>query len=250
MTGKLVLHYFPRSHWSRAVSLLIAELGLEVERSLVDIRKNASFEPAYLALNPRGVVPTLCDGETVVWDSLAIARHLDGLAGTAKCPLDGPVAARVNELEAFPLMLFSYAEWVKGKRGERSASILDDKVDRARRYADAHPEHRAAYTRKAAFFARFRDEVYDDAHVAEQTRRCRDTLDGLGEAVRGGAFAAGDGYTFADAILTSILFRLVDLGRIDHWHGDTEHGLHGYFERMKARPSYRAVFEDDPLLSA
>lgn len=33
-------------------------------------------EPAYLQLNPNGVVPTLIDGDTVVWESNAILRYL------------------------------------------------------------------------------------------------------------------------------------------------------------------------------
>lgn len=38
-------------------------------------------EPAYLAMNPNGLVPTLRDGDLVIWESHAIIRYLAGAYG-------------------------------------------------------------------------------------------------------------------------------------------------------------------------
>ena len=54
--------------------------------------------------------------------------------------------------------------------------------------------------------------------------------------------------SFADCIATSILWRLIDLGKVDGWSRDPDHGLYSYWQRIKARPSFRAVFYDDPLI--
>ncbi len=55
------------------------------------------------------------------------------------------------------------------------------------------------------------------------------------------------GYALADAIATSVLCRLADLRRVDHWVG-RDHPLARYYDRMRARPSFAAVFTDDPNL--
>lgn len=249
----LILYYFPTSHWSRIISLALAESGLEHQRRLVDIRAGASFEPDYLRINPRGVVPTLVDGDTVVWDGRRIARHIDERAKSELWRAgDSEAQAWIERPHDFPIMLFSYAVWVLGQRGEKSATILDDKVERARRLADAHPELAELYLRKAAFFDAFRVRVYDDEHLARERARWRGVLDEMGRALAERPWLAGADYSFADCIATSILYRLVDLGDrggLDHWYHDAAHGLTAYFARLRGRPSYTAVFIDDPLIS-
>jgi len=241
------LHYFPNSHWSRAITLVLAEKGLSFERTLVDIRKNASFEPNYIGLNPRGVVPTLVHDGRVVTNGPTIAAYLDTVGGPPLCRPE--TASWARRMEEFPLMLFSYSVWVLGKRGERSASILDDKVSRAERYAAKYPEHAAAYERKKRFFETFRDEVNDDEHVARQSVVWGETLDELSGLVETHGMIHDSGYSFADAIATSVLYRLRDLKKLDDWVG-ADHPLQRYLERLEARPSFGAVFRDDPLLAS
>lgn len=245
-------HYFPTSHWSRVASLVVAEKGLEVERIMVDIRHNATFEPSYIRLNCKGVVPTLVHDGEVVTNTLRITAHLDAACDGASLYTgmnDDEVIRRVKQLEGFPTMLFSYSVWIKGRKGENSASILDDKVARAQRYATEHPELQAHYARKAAFFEAFRMSVHDADHVASEVERCRAVLDEMGRVLRERAWLAGERYSLADCIATALLYRLIDLELLDHWNGDEQHGLHDYYQRLCARPSFRAVFRDDPLIA-
>lgn len=243
------LHYFPTSHWSRVISLVIAEKGLTPTRRLVDIRHHATFAPEYIRLNPRGVVPTLVDGARVVWDSLRIAEYLDERAGP---PLYGPDPAlreRVRELEEFPVMLFSYSVWTKGLKGERSADILAGKITLAREHAARYPALRQEYERKASFFERFRAEVYDERVVADALGRWGAYLEAMGETVRARPWLLGEDYSLADCIAVSTLYRLIDLGLLDAWSTTPGHPLRAYYDRLRARPSFAAVFTDDPLLA-
>jgi glutathione S-transferase len=58
------LYYSPGSA-SMVVHLALLEIGLPYELKLVDFSRRAQTEPAYLKLNPQGVVPTLIiDGVT------------------------------------------------------------------------------------------------------------------------------------------------------------------------------------------
>lgn len=60
---------------SLAPHLALAEIGVPYELVEID-REEAQTDPAYRALNPLGVVPTLVDGERVQTESAAILLYL------------------------------------------------------------------------------------------------------------------------------------------------------------------------------
>src|SRR5512147_2099139 len=74
------LHYFP-GNASLIPHLLLEELGLPFELALVDRGHQAHKSPAYLKLNPNGLIPVLvesgrADGELVLYETAAICLHL------------------------------------------------------------------------------------------------------------------------------------------------------------------------------
>jgi len=54
----------------------LRELGAPHQLVLIDTEKGAQQSPDYLRLNPHGRVPTLVDGELVVYEAAAICLHL------------------------------------------------------------------------------------------------------------------------------------------------------------------------------
>lgn len=69
------LHYHP-SNASFAPHVLLHELGLPFELVLVDRDHQAHKSPAYLKLNPNGLIPVLEDGDLVLYETAAICLHL------------------------------------------------------------------------------------------------------------------------------------------------------------------------------
>ena len=63
------------SSWSLRGWLVTKLSGAPFEEIPVQLT-GAGFNPANLAFSPSGLVPTLHDGATVVWDTLAIAEYL------------------------------------------------------------------------------------------------------------------------------------------------------------------------------
>lgn len=64
----------------RRVRIFLAEKGIEIERVEVDIPGGANLTPDYLAMNPRGVVPSLVlDDGSVLDESVAICRYFEAL---------------------------------------------------------------------------------------------------------------------------------------------------------------------------
>ena len=58
------------------VMWMIGELGLEHERVDVGLQFGINDTPEYLEKNPNGLVPTLEDGDVIVWESHSIVRYL------------------------------------------------------------------------------------------------------------------------------------------------------------------------------
>lgn len=56
--------------------LMLSMLGLPYETVAIDLAKREQKRPEYLKINPRGLVPALEDGGTVIWDSTAILVYL------------------------------------------------------------------------------------------------------------------------------------------------------------------------------
>lgn len=52
------------------------ELGLEYKRYDVGRGFGGTDTPAYLAMNPNGLIPVIKDGDLVIWESNAILRYL------------------------------------------------------------------------------------------------------------------------------------------------------------------------------
>ena len=71
----LQLHYHP-SNASMVPHLLLEELGTPHELVLVDRAHAAHKSPAYLALNPNGLIPVMVDGDLVLYETAAICLHL------------------------------------------------------------------------------------------------------------------------------------------------------------------------------
>jgi glutathione S-transferase len=61
---------------SLAPHILLREIGAPHELALTDTETGAQGRPEYLRLNPHARVPTLVDGETVIFESAAICLYL------------------------------------------------------------------------------------------------------------------------------------------------------------------------------
>ncbi len=73
----LELYHAHPSTCSQKVRLCLSEKGLDYTSRPVNLRANENLSPAYLALNPNGVVPTLVHDGNVILDSSVICEYLD-----------------------------------------------------------------------------------------------------------------------------------------------------------------------------
>jgi glutathione S-transferase len=76
----------------RRVRIFLAEKGIEIPRVEINIRSGENLKPGFLAINPRGVLPTLqLEDGTVIDESVAICRYFEELQPDP--PLMGRIGA-------------------------------------------------------------------------------------------------------------------------------------------------------------
>jgi len=71
----ITLHYHP-GNASFTPHVLLHEIGAPFQLQLVDRAQRAHKSPAYLAMNPNGLIPVLVDGSLVLYETAAICLHL------------------------------------------------------------------------------------------------------------------------------------------------------------------------------
>ena len=92
------LYYTPNSGNAYKVRILLSLLNVPHEKVAVDTRNKAHKAPDFLKLNPRGEVPVLEDGGTVIWDSAACLAYVARKHGGEQwLPADAAAMAQVMQ---------------------------------------------------------------------------------------------------------------------------------------------------------
>lgn len=110
------------------VMFYLEETGTPYAREDFGRQFNNTQTPEYLKLNPNAKVPTLIDGEVVIWESNTILRYLAAKAGSAFYPADLAARSHVERWMDWqlgnlnPVYLFLFRE-SKLVAGERSADF-------------------------------------------------------------------------------------------------------------------------------
>ncbi|XP_050435654.1 glutathione S-transferase 1-like [Adelges cooleyi] len=69
-------YYTPGSPPCRAVLLAAKAIGLELNLKPLDLHHGEHLKPEFVKINPQHCVPTLVDGDLVLWESRAIIVYL------------------------------------------------------------------------------------------------------------------------------------------------------------------------------
>jgi glutathione S-transferase len=116
----------------RKVLFALAELGLAHERVDVGGPFGGNRTSDYLSLNPNGLVPTLVDGDVVVWESNAIVRYLGDREGADWFVGGTPRhRAAIGQWMDWQIGVLAAAlqpvfwELVRKQPGERDSGLLD-----------------------------------------------------------------------------------------------------------------------------
>jgi glutathione S-transferase len=195
--------------WGRATSInvqkavwALEEIGLDYERVDLGGPFGGLDDPAYRALNPNGRVPTLQDGELVLWESQAIVRYLAARHGAGSLWDEDPGRRALSDC---------WMDWTMGTPLPDLTTIFWHTV----RLPAAQRDHAAV-----AAAAKRLGEVLavPEAHLADRP------------------FVAGERLTIGDIALGALFYRYFafDIER------PALPNLSAYYERLTARPAYQA----------
>lgn len=213
---ELTLYHSVESTCAQKVRLVLAEKGLHWHERRLNLRRGDQFDPQYLRLNPRAVVPTLVHGAQVLRESTIINEYLDD--AFPEPPLRPAAAAeragmrltiRIIDEEVHPAVGFvTYAVVLRRQMNARkSAAELDahfarvaDPMRRERQRL-AHERGLEAPQAPAAFQALARFVAH------------------LDELLGSGPWLAGARYSLADAAALPYVVRLRALHMDPLWAG-------------------------------
>jgi glutathione S-transferase len=199
----LKLYDYPDCPFSQKVRVVLAEKDLEYEKIFVDLRKGEQKSAEFLRLNPYGKVPVLVDEDEVIYDSTIINEYLeDEYPLPQLLPEDSGARARIRMLEDFC-----------DERLIPPTAVL------------LYELHKTEAERSNQRIEQSRDDI----------RRCLAYVeDALGNA----DFLGGAQFTLADAAFAP---RAILLNRLSVEIDASSAALLGWIERLKTRPSVRAL---------
>ena len=207
------LYSYPIAPSARRARIFLVEKGLTAEIEDIDLRNGRHLEPAYLAINPQGLVPVLeLDDGTRITENIAIAAYLEEIKPTP--PLFGRT----------PLERARVFQW-------NARVELEGLLPLADRLRNSHP----AFKGRAVPGAVGYEQIPQLADRGDD--RVKRFLRILSDHLTGREFIGADTYSFAD--ITGVVF--VDMLRMAKLEAPAElEALHNWYDRIRARASYSA----------
>jgi glutathione S-transferase len=245
MKSSVTLYAFPPSHCSQKVRLALAEKHVAYTNWFVDIEMRLqNFEPGYLRLNPRGVVPTLVHGDRVVTDSARIIRYVDdAFEGPSLSPrveterkrmddwIDLQDRLRIRELT------FGNMKGAMGLALRRVSMPLRKR--KLLRLRSANPDLTEIYDAKIEDLRRWRTSIASPEEMAQARDEMKDALRRVEMQLGESPYLAGESYSLADLAWTCTFARLKMLGLADSfWGRDRSPRIDAYYSRLRSRPSF------------
>ena len=193
------LYTFPGAPNGRKVNAVIQHLEIKgIETEVVNLAEGAQRKPEYMAINPMGRIPTLIDGDLILWESNAICEYLCDLQGeTSFFPRDRRVRADISR-------------WLYWQAGDLAPAAL------------------------ALSFENFLKKMFfggepDPVKVKEGEAKFRAVASVLDRHLEGRRFMVGDNVTLADFAMAALFavagpgrFPLAEYQNIQAWN----RGLH------------------------
>lgn len=187
----------------------IGELGLTYERIDIGGPFGGNKEPPYLQLNPNGLVPTIEDGDLIIWESNTIVRYLSGRYGGERIdPVDPGLRAKASQ----------WMDW--------QLSVVGPALT-------------------PAFWGLIRTpaEKRDPAAIAASQAKTTEAMQIFDAALGRTAYAAGEHFSIGDIPLGVMVYRFRQLvpqrpplSNLERWYG-----------AIDARPAFREHVASIPL---
>ncbi len=234
----LKLYHNDMSTCAQKVRLVLDELGLEWESHHLKLRGDEQLQPTYLAINPKGQVPALVDGEIVVVESTVINEYLvDAYGGGRLLARDAVGRARMRwwtrqlDDDVFSSIgtlsqAISFRHQYLANGQEKLERILSSIPDEARREM-----------KRQAF-----STGMDNPVLPMAARRIDKLFADMDATLERDEWLAGDRLTLADVGIAPFVQRIYHLNQTMMF----EHRSHlgRWFDAIRKLPSFKSAMAD------
>jgi glutathione S-transferase len=236
----ITLYDFGNSVACQKVRITMCEKDLDWETITVDLFKAEQFDPEYLKLNPKGVVPTIVDDGNAVIESTLICEYLDDVF-----PEPRLVPTEPNRRARMRLWSKAVDEGLHEGVTEISFSAMfrermknmpsDIREARFRNVGD--PRRRDRFRSTYEFGVQSPFVLYAAAAYERAFAMLEEAL------AEGGPWILGDQLTLADINLMPYAARLDYLGLLGLWFNGRPRTT-AWWERAREWPSFRRGLRD------
>ena len=233
----ITLYHHGSSVCAAKVRIVLAEKSLAWDGIYIDILRGDQFDPAYMKLNPKAVVPTLVHDGKVIIESSVICEYLD------EAFPDPPLKpANPEQRAAMRLWTKAVDEFLHPACAELTFASCHRHI-----IGRLSPEKFAQFLEStppvsvtADWHARKKEIVLQGmaAPRVERTFRLYDSyLQKMEDTLAHHSWLAGSAYSLADIAMAPYVNRLDMLGMSEMWIGSRPR-LTEWFERMKSHPIF------------
>lgn len=228
---------------SQKVRLCLHEKRLNFEDRQVDLRGKENLSPAYLRMNPNGVVPTLLDNGVPVVDSSVIMEYLNETY--PEVPLMPDTAVGRAGVRA----------WMRFFEEVPTAAVRFPSYNQAFVPANFSRQSEADFERDSGirplrkeFYRQMGRHGFDEGAIRASLESLKTTVKRMQDALADGRpWLAGEQLTLADICVLPLLDRTRDLGLEWLW-GDSPQ-VRNWYVRWTERTSYEAAYYSGSRLS-
>ena len=238
----LELYHHGSSACAAKVRFALAEKQLPWQSRYVDILKGEQFEPEFLALNPKAVVPVLVHDGAVITESTVICEYVDEVF--LQHPIYPPTAlerARVRVwTKAVDEELHPACSAITYVVSHRHTILRNGAGSFEEFLARGANEGTAARTLKWQWI----QHGLEAPGAADKIRLYDAYLHTMEQALADADWLVGEQFTMADIAMAPYVNRLAALAMERLWEGGRLPRVERWFERVRARPTFRPAFVD------
>lgn len=236
----LELYHHGSSACAAKVRFALAEKRLDWTSHYVDILAGEQFAPAFLGLNPKGVVPVLVHDGEVIPESTLICEYAE------------------EAFPAHPLYPSSPAERARVRRWTKAVDeelhpacsaityVVSHRHSILRGGAEAFERFLSAGAREGTAARMLKMQWIKDGlaapGAADKIRLYDAYLHRMEQALDGRDWLVGSTFSMADVAMTPYLNRLAALAMEGLWTNGRLPRVEAWFERVRGRPTFHPAF--------
>jgi glutathione S-transferase len=239
----ITLYHHGSSVCAAKVRVTLAEKNIEWTSRYIDILKGDQFDPAYMKLNPKAVVPTLVHDGHVILESTVICEYLDELFPEPALKPSNPRDRAEMRLwtKAVDEVLHPMCAEITFSASHRHtlARLGPDGVAKFLASTPPISVTPAWHDRKKVIVT----QGFKAPGIAKSYLLYDRFLQKMEDRLKTEPWLAGSSLSLADIALTPYVTRLDMMCMSEMWTKSRPR-LSGWFERIKSRPTYKPQLRD------